>query len=517
MKSKLTRREFLKLATALPLAPLAGSLPAPKLAGTLQYQSHPNVIILIFDALSAAHLSLYGYPRHTSPNLERLSRRATVYHNHHSAANFTTASTASLFTGTYPWTHRSFGLESGIIPSLIPHNVFRSLEGIYRRVVFIENLLADSLVFQFTGDIDRHVKLNSFTVVGNTFYDALINRDSRSILESFDKFLFKGGDDQGSLFLGPVNSLGFAINNNIYSQKFTGLYPNGLPLLDPSNVFFLMGQVIDGLMGLLDELQKQSVDQPFLAYIHLMPPHSPYTPTSRFLGEFNDHWTPPAKPKHRLVEKKPEDEVNRNRLAYDQFVANVDAEFGRLLDHLEKSGLLENSYLIVTSDHGELFERGFYGHGGPLLFEDVIRVPLIISSPGQSQPQEIHTLTSNIDLLPSLMKIASLPSPDWCEGEALPGLGGQATAGRSILSIEGKRNQRYKPLSQATIALLQGQLKLIYYMGYPEYKYRFELYDLKEDPGEMHNLYPDHSSARQLKAELLEKLKIADDPYQQKT
>ena len=57
--------------------------------------------------------------------------RATVYHNHHSAGNFTTPSTASLFTSTYPWTHRAINLSSLISPAVRPQNLFRLLDDAY--------------------------------------------------------------------------------------------------------------------------------------------------------------------------------------------------------------------------------------------------------------------------------------------------------------------------------------------------------------------------------------------------
>ena len=76
----------------------------------------PNVLIFLFDALSARHMSLYGYVRETTSNLARFANRATVYHAHRSAGNFTTPSTASLWTGTYPWRHRAFN-QGGLVAS----------------------------------------------------------------------------------------------------------------------------------------------------------------------------------------------------------------------------------------------------------------------------------------------------------------------------------------------------------------------------------------------------------------
>ena len=107
MSMKINRRNFLKLSSLIPLAtPLIGASnpigPSHKTS-----PETPNILIVIFDALSARNISLYGYHRATMPNLARFAERATVYHNHYSAGNFTTVGTASILTGTYPWTHRA--------------------------------------------------------------------------------------------------------------------------------------------------------------------------------------------------------------------------------------------------------------------------------------------------------------------------------------------------------------------------------------------------------------------------
>ncbi len=214
----------------------------------------------------------------------------------------------------------------------------------------------------------------------------------------------------------------------------------------------------------------------------------------------------PAFPKQRL---------NSLRDTYDEYVANLDAEFGRLLDHLEASGLLDTSYLIFSSDHGELFERGASGHSTPLVFEPVIHVPLIISAPGQRSRQDVHALTSNVDLLPSLLGISGLPLPDWAEGQPLPGLGGAAApSSRDVFVVEAKANPAYEPLHKATVALIRDRYKLIHYLGYKSYNDVYEFYDLGNDPEELQNLYPDHPAAPELQAELDRQLARVNLRYQ---
>lgn len=101
MQTNITRRDFLKLAGLLPL-----SIALPSVSQSTETDKQ-NVIIFVFDALSAHNISLYGYPRKTMPNLVRLAEKAVVYHNHHAGGNFTTPGTASLLTGVLPWSHRA--------------------------------------------------------------------------------------------------------------------------------------------------------------------------------------------------------------------------------------------------------------------------------------------------------------------------------------------------------------------------------------------------------------------------
>lgn len=515
----LTRRDFLKLAGAAPLAALVGRemRAAPLLVKGEIDTGRPNLIILVFDAMSARHLSLYGYPRRTCPNLERLAQRSTVYHRHYAAGNFTTPSTASLFTGTYPWTHRAFSLGGLISRSVQADNLFEQLQGTYRQIAFTQNLFADALLYQYEQHLEQHLPLNSFSLFGSTFYNRLFQKDAFSGLVGYDRFLFDRNGERGSFFFSLLDDLAVKLRASLYERKLAGLHPAGLPQLSSTDIFYLNAAVMDGVMALLDaSLSPASL--PGMAYLHLMAPHEPYRPTSAFIGRFDDGWAPQAKEKHRLAPGGPEEELNQRRQSYDEYIANIDAEFGRLLEHLERSGLLDESYLVVTSDHGELFERGVAGHNTPLVFEDIIRIPLLVHAPGQSQRQDVHSLTSTVDLLPTLVAIAGRTAPAWCEGRALPGTGGAATAAdeRSVFVVEAKKNPAHAPLREATVAVLRGDYKLVRYFGYRALPSKYEFYDLKNDPEELVDLHPEQrtqSLVRELKDELDQKLKESNQAY----
>src|ERR1051325_2382293 len=120
---KITRRDFLKTSFWSVISFL-GSRMSPRLNQSLSQA--PNVIVLVFDTLSARHLSLYGYPRLTTPHLTQFAEKATVYHRHYAAGNFTSPGTASLLTGLYPWTHRAFEQAGIISKKMVDQNLFRA-------------------------------------------------------------------------------------------------------------------------------------------------------------------------------------------------------------------------------------------------------------------------------------------------------------------------------------------------------------------------------------------------------
>ena len=110
----------------------------------------------------------------------------------------------------------------------------------------------------------------------------------------------------------------------------------------------------------------------------------------------------------------------KKRTNYDEFILYVDHEFGRLMENLESNGLLDNTWVILTSDHGELFERGIAGHLTPVLYQPVIRVPLLIFEPGRTIRQDVYSNTSTVDLLPTLLHVTGQKLADWSEGTPLP-------------------------------------------------------------------------------------------------
>ncbi|HEY3476047.1 MAG TPA: sulfatase/phosphatase domain-containing protein, partial [Anaerolineales bacterium] len=160
---------------------------------------------------------------------------------------------------------------------------------------------------------------------------------------------------------------------------------------------------------------------------------------------------------------------------------------------------------------------GELGHATALMYAPVTHIPLLISAPGQTTRSDFYTVTSNVDLLPTILKVAAQEIPPWTEGSVLPGFGGTEETARSIFSLMAKDNAAFRPLTQATFALMKGGYELLHYTGYPGHDDQYELYHLDEDPHELHNLFTkDITMASQMKDELREAVEAANRNFQKK-
>lgn len=516
--SEINRRDFLKTSAAL--AAGATFVGASRILSSVYPQSSnkSNILIFVFDAMSARHLSLYGYSRQTTPNLERFAERALVYHNHYSAGNFTTSGTASMLTGLYPWTHRAINYRGMIERNLVDRNFFNLIGKEYTRVAFTQNLWADILLSQFEKDLELHLPSDSFSLFADSLIqpnDLPADRDLAYFV--FQDFLNLRVDDlhpyPGSLFLASADLARALASDRPYVSVD---YPRGLPT--NHDFSYENTSVLDGIGHLIQSSMLQS--SPYLGYFHFWSPHDPYSARKDFVGMFPEDLKLQDKPHHPFAVNDFSDQsLKKYRREYDEFIADLDAEFGKLLSNLEISGVLENSYVIVTSDHGELFERGEQGHASALMYAPVTHIPLLISAPGQQTRVDFHSLTSNLDLLPTLLQIAGKQIPDWVEGRLLPDFGGSedANAVRSIFPMMAKDNAAFRQIKQATFTLIKGAYELFFFTGYPGHPDAFELYNLHEDPQELRDLFrKDITTASQMKDELLEAINTANRNVQKK-
>ena len=505
MAHNLSRREFIKLGSALSALHFFPTI--FKQPDKTPDPNAPNILIILFDTLSALHLSLYGYPRQTDSHFKRFAEHATVYHNHYAGGIFTTSGTASLLTGVYPFTHRAINILDKTIPEFDNKNIFSAFKDYYR-VGYTHNSLSDILLSQYGESINLHKRREELFFTNNFITNNLFQEDTDIAFLSWSRAFNENEEGyNNSLFLSKLNKF---INARRVEAKAVD-FPRGVPITQGD--YYILENATDWISAQITDLP-----QPFLGYFHFIPPHSPYRTRKDFLGNFKDDgYFPIKKPEHYLSQGYSYEDNLNQRKNYDEFILYVDSEFGRLIDNLEQSGILDNTWVIFTSDHGEMFERGIWEHTVPAIYQSVIRVPLLISAPGQQTRLDITQPTSAVDILPTLLHLTGKPDPDWVEGTVLPPYRETDLAqDRNIYALDAKKNDPLAPIYRFTAMLVEWPYKLMQYTHYnqtPGTDY-FELFNLEEDPEELTNLYsPDDSYANSLIEKLQTRLEKADDPY----
>jgi choline-sulfatase len=510
MSHRLNRRDFLKLASSLPLG-----FVIPPLAKTLTprqplQEGKQNVLIIVFDAFSAHHLPIYGYSRDTTPNISRLAERAIVYHSHYAGGNFTSPGTASLLTGSLPWSHRAFQQYGTVTESFVDKNIFKAFED-YHRIAYSHNPLVNVLFRQFIQDLDDYIPAERLMLTSDSLITSLFSGDEDIATVSWTRTMNK--QEEG--LEGHSYSLFLSELYQSYQEKkiarFKPLFPRGLPSVKIGN-YFLLEQAMDQLAN-----QLENIAGPFLGYFHFMPPHAPCTTHRDFFGSFrNDGLQSEVKPEDLFTQNRSEQFLLRNRISYDEYILYLDREFARFFDLLETSGLLKDTWVVLTSDHGELFERGIRGHVTPVLYQPVVRIPLMIFEPGRETRTDVYDSTSAADILPTLLHVTGGKTAAWTDGRVLPPFS-NAEQTRGIYAIHAMKNDPRAPLGQASVMLVNGRYKLMNIFGYKELGQdveRVELYDIEADPEELHDLYLEQKQiGTDLLDQLKEKLKEVNQPY----
>ncbi len=506
MKNALNRREFLKL---LGLLPLGFVSPTSSLENMTGSGDTKNILIIVLDALSAYHLSIHGYARETMPNLNRLADRAIVYHNHYSGGNYTTPGTASLLTGNLPWNHRAIVFNDTVAEEFVTRNIF-SVFSSHFRMAYSHNPLVNTQLRQFLDDIDDYTPREKLFLDTDKLVNSVFSTDEDIASVSWIRALKKSDGYSYALFLPFIKEF-------IKKYRIRGLengYPRGLPYINVDD-YYILDQGIDYLIQKVSE-----VPRPFLSYYHFLPPHAPYNPSEEFIGVFNNDGNDVIdKGRNVFSRKKTIEELNEQNTHYDEFILNADHAFARLFDSLDKLGILDTTWLIVTSDHGELFERGILGHLTPVLHQPIIKIPLFIFEPSRHSRLDIYENTSSVDILPTLLQLNGKKIPDWIEGQVLPPfVGNHQEELRDIFALQAKGIGKEDPIVKASVMLVKGSYKMMYYFGYRELEVStplIELYDLEHDPQELNNLYPTNRMvAREFIDTIERKIKEINEPYQ---
>jgi len=165
--------------------------------------------------------------------------------------------------------------------------------------------------------------------------------------------------------------------------------------------------------------------RPWYFHVHFMSPHTTYAPPEPFRSRFAEDLS--------ALDMKAR-EVRRRINLYDGEIANSDFHFGRILDALKATGQYENTLIVVLSDHGEEFnEHGGWEHGRTL-YEEMLRVPLIVKPPRGAWhvPGRVEGLVEMVDVAPTILDVAGVQAPERFQGRSfLPQLSGESAEARA--------------------------------------------------------------------------------------
>jgi arylsulfatase A-like enzyme len=362
---------FLALAAASAFVACGGDEPAAP---------RPNVIWIVWDTVRADRLGVYGYERPTTPNLDAWAKGARVFEDCISPGSWTVPSHASMFTGLLPTEH---GAEWGS-------------ERVDDKLVTIAELLRDSGYQTFCWTANPHVSsvenaTQGFEVEQHPWDEASIER-ARAIF-----------DAKRALF--PADS---------------SLRKRGERSKDIDWALKAAGEL--GQEGLLKWLGARDRKRPYFAFLNYMEAHRPLISPPQFreavmtpeevAASYNSDvsWGDTWGYCFGLVDVAPQD-LHLLARSYDAGIRELDHLFGELTRALEAAGELDNTVIVLTSDHGDhLTEHHLLDHQYSVA-QVLVRVPLIVKHPTLFPPGREARPVMSMDLFPTLVELGGVRAP----------------------------------------------------------------------------------------------------------
>lgn len=417
------------------LAPVAGkavrlmlrggteaSLSGAKITGGALGQTAPKkpkyVVFWLIDTLRADKLSFYKTPNANkrpkvkTPHLEALAKEGVVFETFYVQGNESKASHASLFTGTYPVVHGVYTHEAKL------HDKFTTI----------------AEAFKASGYSTAGYCSNGYV------------SDRWNYIQGFDHF---------------TNFIREGKANNAQA-------------------------VTNAAIKHIDKHLEKQGDKPLYLYLGTSDPHVTYRAHKEFIDQYDKAGAYNGRYQKNLSgdelgklkgQKSPPSLRDRQRIEalYENEIAFNDKHFGRLVDHLKKKGMYDDTLFIISSDHGdEFWEHGSCGHGHNV-YQELVSVPLILRFPGGEFAGRVESGAEGIDLLPTLMSMLGSKIPDDVQGMSqLPYIGAKAAYPTAVMASQGA----------GSYTLAVGPAKVI--MRSPS---SIEAFDLGKDPAELKDVF----------------------------
>ena len=411
--------------------------------------SNPNILLITIDALRADRLGCYGGKRPTSPKLDALAADSVLFTHAISQGPGTPTAFAALLSGRYV----SSGSDRGRCGA--------------DRVLWSQMLQrhgCQCACIQTSRFLSTEFGYNKgYDFFDQSFLPLLVNtRPDRKGWRAWPNRIPKPVS-------WPVRQGLKALNKVLYRQAAL-----------PASV--VTRKIVAWMRS------HRDAERPFFLFAHYEDVHEPYAPPAKYVGMFAPH-RPDARKLMSKGRYRPGhlswDEVEDLKRVYDAGIRWVDGWLGILFDYLRQDGLYDDTLIIITADHGEAFnEHGFVSHQ-PLLYNELLRVPLLMKLPGNRHAgARVGDPVRHIDVVPTVLQTVGVETPRSLDGlSLLPVLEGSGPGPRFCVS-EAYRQQkalRYVAVQDCSWKLIRREIDT------PEPFH--ELFHLEADPGERHNLY----------------------------
>jgi arylsulfatase len=305
-----------------------------------------NVILLSADALRADHLSCYGYHRETSPEIDKLAGESLRFKNAYSASSHTREAVPALLTGEFPDVaiDKKYRLATDTVASVLSASGYQTAG--FHSNPYVSRAYGFDSGFD-TFDDDLHFGKNRFFALAQRALDKLRNRH--------------------------------------YARAW---------------------DINERSLEWLDSLDH---DKPFFLWNHYMDTHGPYEPPEEYQRMFRDAAVSDSDAgslyKRAINDPGSITDVERQQLIdlYDAEIRLNDEYISKFIEGLEQRGLLEESLVIITSDHGDAFgEHGYYEHPR-FLHRELTHVPLLVRTPSNSS-DVVETPVSTLDVAATIFE-----------------------------------------------------------------------------------------------------------------
>lgn len=447
--------------------------------------SQPNFVVIMTDTQGANVVGAYGRPEMGTPNLDRLAGQGTLFRRAYTTSPVCGPARAGIFTGSYPHTAGAWGNDVPL------GNTIKTMG-------------------QRFGDHGyRSAYIGKWHLSGHDYFDTGICPDGWEDEYWYDavRYMQELTDEQVDLWRRGLNDL-----ESLRRHKIGSEFTWGHRASDRAIRF----------------LQSTRADQPFLLVVSYDEPHGPFTCPPQYVERFQDFrydLGPGAyddlagKPAHhRAWARDDKVALSDGKVSHPMYFgcnSYVDAQIGRVLAAVDRYAA-KDTYVIFTSDHGDLLGAHRMKSKGPNMYEEITRIPLLIRQPRGVRAGVVDdALVSHIDLLPTMLELAGLEAPPVLVGRSLAGrLAGETESFERSVLVEFHRYEAGHDYTGLHLirCWLSGDYKLVINL----LEDRDELYNLREDPAELHNRIDNPADAAtrdRMHDELLDYMNQIIDPF----